>query len=102
MHDRIHQRLPLGSIFRCYLKLHDSPKSTAEEDGMSKMAPAQKKKMKKQKKAEERAKKVSIFSVLSNVLTLRWLKSGLIRFRKLRVRVKNQLPVVSLSLAKKM
>ncbi|KAL0724454.1 hypothetical protein Bca4012_039053 [Brassica carinata] len=42
---------------RCYLKLHDSPKSTAEEDGMSKLAPAQKKKMKKQKKAEERAKK---------------------------------------------
>ncbi|CAN8240552.1 unnamed protein product [Cochlearia groenlandica] len=43
---------------RCYLKLHDSPKSTAEEDEMSKLAPAQKKKMKKQKKAAEaRAKK---------------------------------------------
>ncbi|CAN6845863.1 unnamed protein product [Brassica oleracea] len=42
---------------RCYLKLHDTPKSTAEEDEMSKLAPAQKKKMKKQKKAEARAKK---------------------------------------------
>ncbi|KAH0920507.1 hypothetical protein HID58_028167 [Brassica napus] len=42
---------------RCYLKLHDSPKSTAEEDEMSKLAPAQKKKIKKQKKAEARAKK---------------------------------------------
>ncbi|KAL0808256.1 hypothetical protein Bca101_100748 [Brassica carinata] len=42
---------------RCYLKLHDSPKSTAEEDEMSKLASAQKKKIKKQKKAEARAKK---------------------------------------------
>jgi peptide alpha-N-acetyltransferase len=42
---------------RCYLKLHDSPKSTAGEDEMSKLAPAQKKKIKKQKKAEARAKK---------------------------------------------
>ncbi|CAH8355923.1 unnamed protein product [Eruca vesicaria subsp. sativa] len=42
---------------RCYLKLHDTPKSTAEDDEMAKLAPAQKKKMKKQKKAEARAKK---------------------------------------------
>ncbi|KAF3522933.1 hypothetical protein F2Q69_00051932 [Brassica cretica] len=70
---------------RCYLKLHDSPKSTAEEDEMSKLASAQKKKIKKQKKAEARAKKVGIFSVLSSELTPWWLKSGLLRFRKLRV-----------------
>ena len=69
---------------------------------MSKLAPAQKKKIKKQKKAEARAKKVGIFSVLSSELTLRWLKSGLLRFRKLRVRVKNQLPVASPSLANEM
>ena len=99
---RLYSQLPLGSIFRCYLKLHDTPKSTAEEDEMSKLAPAQKKKMKKQKKAEARAKKVRIFSVLSSKLTLRWLKIGLLRFRKLRVRVKNQLPVLSPSLANEM
>lgn len=86
-------------MFRCYLKLHDSPKSTAEEDEMSKLAPAQKKKIKKQKKAEARAKKVGVFSDLTSELTLRWLKSVILRFRKLRVRVKNQLQVVPLSLA---
>jgi hypothetical protein len=46
--------------------LHDSPpKSTAEEDSeMSKLLPAQKKKLKqKQRKAEARAKKVLIISV---------------------------------------
>lgn len=53
-------------VFRCYLKLYDSPsKSSAEEDNdMSKLAPSQKKKLRqKQKKAEARAKKV--FCVLS-------------------------------------
>lgn len=53
-------------VFRCYLKLYDSPsKSSAEEDNdMSKLAPSQKKKLRqKQKKAEARAKKV--FCILS-------------------------------------
>lgn len=87
-------------MFRCYLKLHDSPKSTSEEDDMSKLAPAQKKKMKKQKKAEARAKKVSAFSNLPSEMTLRWcFNIVLLRFRKLRVRVKNQQPAEPLSLA---
>ncbi|XP_010532133.1 PREDICTED: N-alpha-acetyltransferase 15, NatA auxiliary subunit-like [Tarenaya hassleriana] len=59
--DRLHSfpyfhKAAAGAI-RCYLKLHDSPKSAAEEDEMSKLPPAQKKKIKKQKKAEARAKK---------------------------------------------
>lgn len=52
-------------VFRCYLKLYDSPsKSSAEEDNdMSKLAPSQKKKLRqKQKKAEARAKKVFCIS----------------------------------------
>ncbi|XP_021898356.1 N-terminal acetyltransferase A complex auxiliary subunit NAA15-like [Carica papaya] len=43
---------------RCYLKLYDSPKSTAEGDEeMSKLPPSQKKKIRRQRKAEARAKK---------------------------------------------
>lgn len=84
------------------MKLHDSPKSTAEEDEMSKLAPAQKKKIKKQKKAEARAKKVGVFNDLTSELTIKWLKRVHLRFRKLRVKVKNQLQVVSPSLANEM
>ncbi|XP_010537937.1 PREDICTED: N-alpha-acetyltransferase 15, NatA auxiliary subunit [Tarenaya hassleriana] len=59
--DRLHafpyfHKAAAGAI-RCYLKLYDSPKSTAEEDEMSKLPAAQKKKIKKQRKAEARAKK---------------------------------------------
>ncbi|XP_010539518.1 PREDICTED: N-alpha-acetyltransferase 15, NatA auxiliary subunit-like isoform X2 [Tarenaya hassleriana] len=58
--DRLHSfpyfhKAAVGAI-RCYLKLYDSPKSNAEEDEMSKLPPAQKKKIKKQRKAEARAK----------------------------------------------
>lgn len=47
---------------RCYMKLHDSPlKSSAEEnDELSKLPAAQRKKLRqKQKKAEARAKRVT-------------------------------------------
>ncbi|KAL5056904.1 hypothetical protein RYX36_028508 [Vicia faba] len=62
--DRLHshayfRKAAAGSI-RCYIKLHDSPpKSSDEEDSeMSKLLPAQKKKLRqKQRKAEARAKK---------------------------------------------
>ncbi|XP_012571543.1 N-terminal acetyltransferase A complex auxiliary subunit NAA15-like [Cicer arietinum] len=62
--DRLHShayfhKAAAGAV-RCYIKLHDSPpKSTAEEDNeMSKLLPAQKKKIRqKQRKAEARAKK---------------------------------------------
>lgn len=46
---------------RCYMKLHDTPtkSSTEENDEMSKLPPAQRKKLRqKQKKAEARAKRV--------------------------------------------
>ncbi|KAF8103376.1 hypothetical protein N665_0188s0313 [Sinapis alba] len=53
---------------RCYLKLHDSPKSIAEEDEMSKLAPAQKKKIKKQKaRAKKEAEGKSEESTASGV-----------------------------------
>lgn len=62
--DRLHaheyfHKAAAGAI-RCYMKLHDSPsKSSAEEDEeMSKLPPAQRKKLRqKQKKAEARAKR---------------------------------------------
>jgi len=50
-----------GTNCRCYMKLHDSPtkSSTEENDEMSKLPPAQRKKLRqKQKKAEARAKRV--------------------------------------------
>jgi hypothetical protein len=65
----LHQIVPLSRIVgdaagtncRCYMKLHDSPtKSSKEEnDEISKLPPAQRKKLRqKQKKAEARAKRV--------------------------------------------
>lgn len=59
-------------IFRCYLKLYDSPsKSSAEEDEeMSKLPPSQKKKLRqKQRKAEARAKKVTNFAASASSLS---------------------------------
>lgn len=53
---------------RCYTKLFDSPSKTSatEDDEMSKLPPAQKKKLRqKQRKAEARAKKV----VSCNIVT---------------------------------
>ncbi|KEH39579.1 amino-terminal acetyltransferase, putative [Medicago truncatula] len=60
LHSHAYFRKAAAGAIRCYIKLHDSPpKSTAEEDDeMSKLPPAQKKKLKqKQRKAEARAKK---------------------------------------------
>ncbi|KAJ1254995.1 hypothetical protein BS78_K300400 [Paspalum vaginatum] len=62
--DRLHaheyfHKAAAGAI-RCYMKLHDSPakSSTEENDEMSKLPPAQRKKLRqKQKKAEARAKR---------------------------------------------
>ena len=53
---------------RCYIKLHDSPPTSAtkEDNVMSKLPPSQKKKMRqKQRKAEARAKKVLVISITS-------------------------------------
>ncbi|XP_057454244.1 N-terminal acetyltransferase A complex auxiliary subunit NAA15 [Lotus japonicus] len=60
LHSHSYFHKAAAGAIRCYIKLHDSPpKSTAEEDEeMSKLLPAQKKKMRqKQRKAEARAKK---------------------------------------------
>nr|CAB3477629.1 unnamed protein product [Digitaria exilis] len=62
--DRLHaheyfHKAAAGAI-RCYMKLHDTPtkSSTEENDEMSKLPPAQRKKLRqKQKKAEARAKR---------------------------------------------
>ncbi|KAG2590122.1 hypothetical protein PVAP13_5NG284600 [Panicum virgatum] len=62
--DRLHaheyfHKAAAGAI-RCYMKLHESPtkSSTEENDEMSKLPPAQRKKLRqKQKKAEARAKR---------------------------------------------
>ncbi|XP_026408454.1 N-terminal acetyltransferase A complex auxiliary subunit NAA15-like [Papaver somniferum] len=62
--DRLHShsyfhKAAAGAI-RCYIKLYDSPSKSADEedDEMSKLLPAQKKKLRqKQRKAEARAKK---------------------------------------------
>jgi peptide alpha-N-acetyltransferase len=62
LHSHAYFRKAAAGAIRCYIKLHDSPpKSTAEEDSeMSKLLPAQKKKLKqKQRKAEARAKKAA-------------------------------------------
>jgi hypothetical protein len=61
-----------GTKYRCYMKLHDSPAKTSmeENDEMSKLPPAQRKKLRqKQKKAEARAKRV----ILQAQLWIKWL-----------------------------
>jgi hypothetical protein len=74
-----HQFVPLtkvvgdaaGTNCMCYKKLHDSPtKSTTEEnDDISKLPPAQRKSMQKQKKAEACAKhKLYMFRFIINYL----------------------------------
>jgi hypothetical protein len=78
--------------------LHDSPpKSTAEEDDeMSKLPPAQKKKLKqKQRKAEARAKKVIIISVAYMELVAAEVFMVLIYFlfRRQKRKMKNQVLV---------
>lgn len=83
---------------RCYIKLHDSPpKSTAEEDNeMSKLLPAQKKKIRqKQRKAEARAKKVLIISVASTKLiaTEVFMVLFYFLFRRQKKKMKNQVAV---------
>ncbi|KAK7261867.1 hypothetical protein RIF29_28190 [Crotalaria pallida] len=60
LHSHAYFRKAAAGAIRCYIKLHDSPpKSTTEEDDeMSKLLPAQKRKLRqKQRKAEARAKK---------------------------------------------
>ncbi|XP_058751865.1 N-terminal acetyltransferase A complex auxiliary subunit NAA15-like [Vicia villosa] len=60
LHSHAYFRKAAAGAIRCYIKLHDSPpKSSDEEDSeMSKLLPAQKKKLRqKQRKAEARAKK---------------------------------------------
>ncbi|PKA46790.1 peptide alpha-N-acetyltransferase [Apostasia shenzhenica] len=60
LHSHLYFHRAAAGAIRCYLKLYDSPfKSTSEEDNdMSGLPPAQKKKLRqKQKKAEARAKK---------------------------------------------
>ncbi|KAL3511819.1 hypothetical protein ACH5RR_024536 [Cinchona calisaya] len=60
LHSHVYFRKAACGAVRCYMKLYDSPSksSVEEEDGMSKLPPSQRKKLRqKQKKAEARAKK---------------------------------------------
>jgi len=81
--DRLHaheyfHKAAAGAI-RCYMKLHDSPtkSSTEENDEMSKLPPAQRKKLRqKQKKAEARAKREAEEKQEDETATTNTSKSG--------------------------